>query len=60
MLDELQQGEDHILFAVKGDKRDMLQQLERDGFNCDDVEWRDLNLLNNEILSSTKKWKNTE
>lgn len=25
VLDELQQGEDHNLFAVKGGKRDMLQ-----------------------------------
>ncbi|EJP82967.1 hypothetical protein BTT_59440 (plasmid) [Bacillus thuringiensis serovar morrisoni str. 4AA1] len=53
MLEEVQQGEDHNLFAVQGDERDMLQQLELDGFNCEDVEWGNLNLMDNEILSST-------
>ncbi len=31
----------------------MLQQLEIDGFNFEDVDWRYLNLLDNEIMSST-------
>lgn len=31
----------------------MLQQLEMDGFNFEDVDWGDLNLLDNEIMSST-------
>jgi hypothetical protein len=52
-LEEVHQGDDHNLFAVKGDERDMLQQLELDDFNCEDVEWGNLNLLDNEILSST-------
>ena len=39
--------------AVKEDERDMLQQLEMDGFNFVDVEWEELNLLDNEIMSST-------
>lgn len=52
-LEEVHRGDDHNLFAVKGDERDLLQQLELDGFNCEDVEWGDLNLLDNEILSST-------
>ncbi|QWI78337.1 hypothetical protein JG486_30170 (plasmid) [Bacillus mycoides] len=53
ILEEVYQGDDYNLFAVKGDERDLLQQLELDGFNCEDVEWGDLNLLDNEILSST-------
>lgn len=46
--------------AVKGDERDMLQQLEMDGFNFVDVEWEELNLLDNEIMSSTdaiEEWR---
>ncbi|NIA61221.1 hypothetical protein G5716_29880 [Bacillus pacificus] len=39
VLEEIQQGGDHNLFAVKGDERDMLQQLEMDRFNFEDVEW---------------------
>ncbi len=31
----------------------MLQQLEMGGFNFEDVDWGDLNLLDNEIMSST-------
>ncbi|MDF9524313.1 helix-turn-helix domain-containing protein [Bacillus cereus] len=53
VLEEVHQGEDHNLFAIKGDERDMLQQLEMDRFNFEDVEWGDLNLLDNEIMSST-------
>ncbi|EEL67321.1 helix-turn-helix domain-containing protein [Bacillus mycoides] len=53
ILEKVHQGEDHNLFAVKGDERDMLQQLEMDSLNCEDVEWGDLNLLDNEIMSST-------
>ncbi|MGM1359904.1 helix-turn-helix domain-containing protein [Bacillus cereus group sp. BceL297] len=53
VLEEIQRGGDHNLFAVKGDERDMLQQLEMDGFNFEDVEWGELNLLDNEIMSST-------
>lgn len=53
VLEEVQQGKDNNFFAVKGDERDMLQQLEMDGFNFEDVEWGDLNLLDNEIMSST-------
>ncbi|MFF1995035.1 helix-turn-helix domain-containing protein [Bacillus mycoides] len=53
ILEKVHQREDHNLFAVKGDERDMLQQLEMDGFNFEDVEWGDLNLLDNEIMSST-------
>ncbi|ANV74432.1 hypothetical protein BCM43_28735 (plasmid) [Bacillus thuringiensis] len=56
VLEEVHQGEDHNLFAVKGDERDerdMLQQLEMDGFNFEDVDWGDFNLLDNEIMSST-------
>lgn len=53
MLEEVHQGEDHNLFEVKGDEKDMLQQLEIDGFNFEDVDWGDLNLLDNEIMSST-------
>ncbi|HDR8481124.1 hypothetical protein IRV17_28680 [Bacillus cereus] len=53
VLDEVLQGGNHNLFAVKGDERDMLQQLEMDGFKFEDVDWRDLNLLDNEIMSST-------
>ncbi len=53
MLEEVHQGEDYNLFAVKGDERDMLQQLEMDRFNFEDVERGDLNLLDNEIMSST-------
>ena len=37
----------------------MLQQLDMDGFNFEDVDWGDLNLLDNEIMSSTdaiKEW----
>ncbi|PFE09470.1 helix-turn-helix domain-containing protein [Bacillus cereus] len=52
-LEEVHQGEDHNLFAVKGDERDILQQLEMDGFDYEDVDWDTLNLLDNEILSST-------
>ncbi len=46
--------------AVKGDERDMLQQLEMDGFNFVDVEGEELNLLDNEIMSSTdaiEEWR---
>ncbi|WP_255450120.1 hypothetical protein [Bacillus sp. AR2-1] len=39
VLEEVRQGEDHNLFAVKGEERDILQQLEMDGFNFEDVEW---------------------
>lgn len=46
-------GDDHNPFAVKGDERDILGQLEMDSFNYEDVEWDTLNLLDNEILSST-------
>ncbi|EMY8535111.1 MULTISPECIES: helix-turn-helix domain-containing protein [Bacillus] len=53
VLEEVHQGEDYNLFAVKGDERDMLQQLEMDRFNFEDVERGDLNLLDNEIMSST-------
>lgn len=53
VLEEVHQREDYNLFAVKGDERNMLQQLELDGFNFEDVEWGDLNLLDNEIMSST-------
>ncbi|MCU5406786.1 hypothetical protein COL26_33305 [Bacillus thuringiensis] len=59
VLEEVHQGEDHNLFAVKGDERDMMQQLEMDGFKFEDVDWRNLNLLDNEIMSSTdaiKEW----
>lgn len=52
-LEEVHQEENHNLFAVKGDERDILQQLELDGFDSEDVEWGGLNLLDNEILSST-------
>ncbi|MFK4378608.1 hypothetical protein ABH948_004027 [Bacillus sp. RC218] len=52
-LEEVHQGDDHNLFAVKGDERDILQQLEMDGFDYEDVEWDSLDLLDNEILSST-------
>ncbi|EJQ15253.1 hypothetical protein IE5_05570 [Bacillus cereus BAG3X2-2] len=30
-----------------------VRQLEMDGFNFEDVDWGDLNLLDNEIMSST-------
>lgn len=53
VLEEVQQADDHNLYAVKGDERDMLQQLEMDGFKFEDVDWRYLNLLDNEIMSST-------
>ncbi|MBE4941341.1 helix-turn-helix domain-containing protein [Bacillus thuringiensis] len=53
VLEEVHQGEDYNLFAVKGDERDMMQQLEMDGFNFEDVDWGDLNLLDNETMSST-------
>ncbi|PEQ83468.1 helix-turn-helix domain-containing protein [Bacillus cereus] len=53
VLEEVHHGEDHNLFAVKGEERDMMQQLEMDGFNFEDVDWGDLNLLDNEIMSST-------
>ncbi|EOO11226.1 helix-turn-helix domain-containing protein [Bacillus cereus] len=53
ILEEVHQGDDHNLFAIKGDERDLLQQLELDGFDYEDVEWDTLNLLDNEILSST-------
>ncbi|MGE6593641.1 helix-turn-helix domain-containing protein [Bacillus mycoides] len=52
-LEEVHRGDDHNLFAVKGDERDILQQLEMDGFDYEDVEWDSLDLLDNEILSST-------
>ncbi|MEK7019321.1 helix-turn-helix domain-containing protein [Bacillus sp. FSL R9-9410] len=52
-LEEVHQGDDHNLFAVKGDERDILEQLEMDSFDYENVEWDTLNLLNNEILSST-------
>ncbi|MES5896770.1 helix-turn-helix domain-containing protein [Bacillus cereus group sp. RP43] len=53
ILEDVHQGDDHNLFAVKGDERGILQQLELDGFDYQDVEWNPLNLLDNEILSST-------
>ncbi|WP_336770967.1 helix-turn-helix domain-containing protein [Bacillus bombysepticus] len=59
VLEEVQQGEGNNFFAVKGDERDMLQQLEMDGFKFEDVDWRNLYLLDNEIMSSTdaiKEW----
>ncbi|EOO70342.1 hypothetical protein IIC_04784 [Bacillus cereus VD021] len=52
-LEEVHKGDDHNLFAVKRDERDILQQLEMDVFDYEDVEGDTLNLLDNEILSST-------
>ncbi|HHY2677048.1 TPA: helix-turn-helix domain-containing protein [Bacillus toyonensis] len=53
ILEEVHQGDDHNVFALKGGERDILQQIEMDGFDYEDVEWDTLNLLDNEILSST-------